>query len=175
MTSRPLTRKASLIEGAFNTELSERRDWKVLLFSVGPLWPQVYPRVLFLMLISLLLCILKHLGFPIPPWKSTVHSVIGVSLGLLLVYRTNASYDRFWEGRKLWGQLFGAAKSMMRFIRTYERDTNAENLANLLTAYAVALKQRLRGDYSAKKLIPYLQEKELEFTERSHNKPVAIK
>lgn len=34
-----------------------------------------------------------------------VHSLVGVALGLLLVFRTNASYDRYWEGRRLWGGL----------------------------------------------------------------------
>ncbi|MCC6430184.1 MAG: hypothetical protein IT354_04695, partial [Gemmatimonadaceae bacterium] len=32
-------------------------------------------------------------------------SILGIILGLLLVFRTNTSYDRWWEGRRLWGQL----------------------------------------------------------------------
>lgn len=35
----------------------------------------------------------------------TGHSMAAGALSLLLVFRTNSAYDRFWEGRKLWGKL----------------------------------------------------------------------
>src|SRR5262245_50330942 len=35
----------------------------------------------------------------------TAHTALGTILGLLLVLRTHTAYDRWWEGRKLWGQL----------------------------------------------------------------------
>lgn len=34
-----------------------------------------------------------------------LHSMLGFVLSLLLVFRTNTAYDRWWEGRKLWGKL----------------------------------------------------------------------
>ncbi len=34
-----------------------------------------------------------------------IHSLLGFVLSLLLVFRTNTAYDRWWEGRKLWGKL----------------------------------------------------------------------
>src|SRR4051812_19377363 len=45
---------------------------------------------------------------------STVHSLVGVALGLLLVFRTNASYDRFWEGRRMWGSIINEARNLGR-------------------------------------------------------------
>jgi putative membrane protein len=39
-------------------------------------------------------------------------SILGIILGLLLVFRTNTSYDRWWEGRKLWGQLVNTARGL---------------------------------------------------------------
>ncbi|MBI1346903.1 hypothetical protein GC163_11515 [bacterium] len=42
------------------------------------------------------------------------HSLIGAALGLLLVFRTNASYDRFWEGRKLWGGIVNETRNLAR-------------------------------------------------------------
>lgn len=44
----------------------------------------------------------------------TLHSLVGVALGLLLVFRTNASYDRFWEGRKLWGGIVNETRNLVR-------------------------------------------------------------
>lgn len=45
---------------------------------------------------------------------SLVHTLVGTALGLLLVFRTNASYDRFWEGRKLWGGIVNETRNLIR-------------------------------------------------------------
>jgi len=42
------------------------------------------------------------------------HSILGVILGLFLVLRTNTAYDRWWEGRKLWGQLVNDCRHLAR-------------------------------------------------------------
>ncbi len=39
-------------------------------------------------------------------------SILGIILGLLLVFRTNTAYDRWWEGRKLWGQLVNVSRAL---------------------------------------------------------------
>lgn len=43
-----------------------------------------------------------------------VHSMVGTALGLLLVFRTNQSYDRWWEGRKLWGSMVNTCRNLAR-------------------------------------------------------------
>lgn len=48
-----------------------------------------------------------------------LHSIVGVALGLLLVFRTNASYDRFWEGRKLWGGIVNETRNLIRGAREF--------------------------------------------------------
>lgn len=57
--------------------------------------------------------------------SSTVHGLVGVALGLLLVFRTNSSYDRFWEGRKLWGGIVNETRNAVRMASVHlagERD-----------------------------------------------------
>ncbi len=51
-----------------------------------------------------------------------LHSLVGVPLGLLLVFRTNASYDRFWEGRRLWGGIVNETRNLIRGASLYFRD-----------------------------------------------------
>src|SRR6185436_16504053 len=46
------------------------------------------------------------------------HTLIGAVLGLLLVFRTNASYDRFWDGRKLWGGIVNDSRNLGRLATT---------------------------------------------------------
>ncbi len=45
-----------------------------------------------------------------------------MALGLLLVFRTNASYDRFWEGRKLWGSIVNECRNLARGARALLSD-----------------------------------------------------
>ncbi len=56
----------------------------------------------------------KRLGIDHASIPSTVHSLVGFALGLLLVFRTNTSYDRFWEGRKLWGAITNGSRNLAR-------------------------------------------------------------
>lgn len=40
-----------------------------------------------------------------------MHSLLGFALSMLLVFRTNTAYDRWWEARKLWGQLVNVSRN----------------------------------------------------------------
>jgi ion channel-forming bestrophin family protein len=80
--------------------------------------------------------------------KSTtsVHSLIGIVLGLLLVFRTNTSYDRWWEGRKLWGQLINCSRNAAVKIKHIVPEGNQRDyLMKLLSAYPSVLKDHLRN------------------------------
>jgi putative membrane protein len=50
-------------------------------------------------------------GFRVP---ATTHVFLGSALALLLVFRTNSSYERFWEGRKLWGGIVNESRNLVR-------------------------------------------------------------
>lgn len=41
----------------------------------------------------------------------------GVSLFLLMAFRTNSAYERWYEGRKEWGAISGAATELARLVR----------------------------------------------------------
>jgi len=60
--------------------------------------------------------LLHYWPFKLP---SIAHTLIGVALGLLLVFRTNASYDRYWEGRKLIGGMVNRTRDIARQLRSY--------------------------------------------------------
>ncbi len=64
----------------------------------------------------------KRLGMDHASIPSTVHSLVGFALGLLLVFRTNTSYDRFWEGRKLWGSIVNESRNLARQVITLLKD-----------------------------------------------------
>jgi len=78
---------------------------------------------------------------------STMHTLVGLALGLLLVFRTNASYDRFWEGRKLWGGMVNECRNLVRGARMYFGHDRQllDRIARWTAAFPFASMSTLRG------------------------------
>lgn len=67
---------------------------------------------------SVLIAIAHHFTKFQSPGSRT-HSLLGSALGLLLVFRTNTAYNRFWEGRKIWEKLLSELRSTASMIVSY--------------------------------------------------------
>lgn len=74
------------------------------------------------------------------------HTLLGLVLGMLLVFRTNTAYDRWWEGRKLWGQLVNDTRNLAIKIEACVRTEPRDKVlcGKQLAAFAFALKEHLR-------------------------------
>jgi len=55
----------------------------------------------------------------LPSASPLAHTLVGVAFGLLLVFRTNTSYDRFWEGRRLWGVILEETRNLARLAAAH--------------------------------------------------------
>ena len=64
--------------------------------------------LLFVLATTFVICVLNCF-FTLPKVSSLAHTLLGSALGLLLVFRTNAAYDRFWEARKSWSTVTSSA------------------------------------------------------------------
>ncbi len=104
--------------------------------------------------------------------SSLLHQLVGLALGLLLVFRTNASYDRFWEGRKLWGGIVNETRNLIRLAVAHfeaERDRDLlVRLARLTAAFPVAAMHQLRGTQGS------TGEVEVEPLMRAQHAPLAV-
>src|SRR5262249_33189996 len=91
----------------------DARRWLGLILPVrGSVVPRLVPRVLATSAIGVVaMLLLERRGLRIP---TLAHTLVGVALGLLLVFRTNASYDRYWEGRRLIGGIVNRARDLAR-------------------------------------------------------------
>ena len=85
-------------------------------------------------------------------WKVTLtsapFSLMGVALAIFLGFRINASYDRYWEARKLWGQVLVSARNLARQALTLDRSGGAEQSRPFvlgLIAFAVTMRNGLRA------------------------------
>ncbi len=76
---------------------------------------------------------------------SIAHSLLGIVLGLFLVFRTNTAYDRWWEGRKLWGALVNDSRNFALKVNAFIDSRESRiYLRDLTIAYVFAIKEHLR-------------------------------
>jgi putative membrane protein len=77
---------------------------------------------------------------------STLPTYLTLVLGGMLVFRTNTAYDRWWEGRKLWGQLVNDSRNLAIKVQNCVRAEQYEKrkLVRRLISFSYALKDHLR-------------------------------
>lgn len=78
---------------------------------------------------------------------TAVHSLLGIVLGLFLVFRVNSAYDRWWEGRKLWGSLVNNTRNLALKLGGFlpTEDKNSRNyFAQMIPNFVIAMKEHLR-------------------------------
>lgn len=88
------------------------------------------------------------------------HALIGTVLGIFLVFRTNTAYDRWWEGRKLWGQLVNDSRNLAIKVRALHHTLRREDfmlMGRIILNFARALKEHLREGIRPKELSLYRQ------------------
>src|SRR5690606_23532878 len=74
-----------------------------------------------------------------------VHSLLGFVISLLLVFRTNTSYDRWWDGRKLLGSLVNVSRNLAIKINALQLSQDDKTFFKYaISKYAFALKEHLR-------------------------------
>lgn len=90
--------------------------WRTTFFAMkGSMVKVISVRSTLVALGASLLVLLHDLYKPFDfPNADVVHGFVGTALGLLLVFRTNQSYDRWWEGRKLWGAMVNTCRNLAR-------------------------------------------------------------
>lgn len=130
----------------------EKLLWLRLAFQLrGSVIPSISRRVIGTGLFGVLISLAYALKLPVsqPSLGGVVPSIV---LGLLLVFRTNTAYERFWEGRKCWGILVINVRNLARQICTSVAESEPGDrekkiyALRLLVAFAVATKLHLRGE-----------------------------
>ena len=123
--------------------------FRMLLAWRGSVLPRLLPRLFLIFCISIVaLAVHEHFLRITVNLSTTPFSLIGIALAVFLGFRNNASYDRWWEARKLWGQLLNDARSMTRQALTLSResitDDDVNEFIHVLSALPHALRHQLR-------------------------------
>jgi ion channel-forming bestrophin family protein len=128
--------------------MSDRQWLKSALQFRGSVIPVVLRRSVGCGVFTLGISFLHQLG-----WKVHLPFLVGIIpnivLGLLLVFRTNTAYDRYWEGRKCWGSITNSSRNLARQIWVAvdgegEHRATKVALLKLIVAFALSVKDHLR-------------------------------
>ncbi|GGA74726.1 membrane protein [Flavobacterium palustre] len=84
---------------------------------------------------------------------SVMHSMLGFVISLLLAYRTNTAYDRWWEGRKMWGALVNSSRNLaLKLSAILTNETDRSFFRKIIPSYASILQKHLDDSDTAKQL-----------------------
>lgn len=107
---------------------------------------------------------------------TALHSLLGIVLGLFLVFRINSAYDRWWEGRRLWGSMVNSTRNFALKLNAY-LDTNDQEsrawFSKMIPNFVFASKEHLRKGVQLSEL-EAIDEQFLDTLKERNHKPNAI-
>ena len=149
------------------------KDWITFIFKFhkSDTFRQLIPLMLFIGFYSGIICFLEMDYFKLEETShvkgiSIMHTTVGFVLSLLLAYRTNTAYDRWWEGRKLWGALVNNSRNLaIKLSVILQEEKDRHFFRRLIPGYASILQKHLTNEESAKVLFEDLN---LEIDHQKH-------
>ena len=139
----------------------------------GSVTPKVFNKVLFMVAYSIIISCLKFL---IPAISLSVgpFEYAGLVMGLILVFRVNSGYDRWWEARKIWGSVVNESRNLAIIMSNYSKPKDPAwtlKVTNYIAALPYLMKNNLRGRTSIKEVKHLLDDRVFSLIEEAEHKP----
>lgn len=154
------------------------KSWITLIFSIHKsdtlriLWKEL----IYMGVLTLLVAFVEIHYFPKAVFLeklTTVYSLIGFVISLLLVFRTNTAYDRWWEGRRKWGELVNDTRNYsIKLNSILTSQENKDYFSRMISNFVFAVKEHLRAGVIWDEL--NLTEQEIIFLKTKNHVPLAI-
>ena len=120
---------------------------------------------------------LRHISIPI-----SIPAILGTVISLLLGFRSNQAYDRWWEARHIWGAIVNDSRTIARQITAFMPADDESGLVKGFTrrfiqrqiAWCYSLGRHLRGQNAVKGLEKYLDKEEYDLLLKMDNVPAAM-
>ena len=149
------------------------KDWITYIFKFhkSDTFRQLIPLMLFIGVYSGLICYFEIDYFKLDESSHVkgilvMHTTVGFVLSLLLAYRTNTAYDRWWEGRKLWGSLVNNSRNLaLKLAAILNDEKDKHYFRRLIPGYASILQKHLSNEEAAMVLFEDL---DLEIDHKKH-------
>ncbi len=136
------------------------KDWISFIFNIGKAdtFRKLMPMMLIIGLYSASIAYLEIEYWDLPDDShvkniSIMHGMLGFVISLLLAYRTNTAYDRWWEGRKMWGGLVNSSRNLSIKLSVILQDEKDRiYFRKIILSYASILHKHLNDTDTSKQL-----------------------
>lgn len=165
----------------------EKRSWFRSLAAVrGTSLQRTWLRLLLTVVCAVVVTVLYETGRIGATLSTLPFSLVGLALGIFLGFRNNTSYDRFWEGRKLWGRMVNVSRSLTRQIQMMvgpqpgepvdaaEREAVHSELVHRIVGYVHVFRHHLRDEPDLGDVLGHLPGAEVEALGQESNRPAAV-
>jgi putative membrane protein len=123
-----------------------------------------------------------YFNFPGVSIPLAIPSILGTIISLLLAFRSNQAYDRWWEARTLWGAIVNDARSFSRQVLSFVNDQYGdeekrdlkERMIKRQIAWCYSVSSHLRGQDAHQSLSNFVSEKEKKTLANRNHVPVAL-
>jgi len=155
-------------------------DWRSHLWDIkGSMIREIASRVVACGLWAVVVVCVDELWIPREKWLTIPaggHTLTGFALSLLLVFRTNSSYDRFWEGRKQWGSIVNESRNLGRAASVYLAGDARRVQCVILWAclFPWAVMHRLRQQRGIGSADPALPADQVQEVLEARNQPLSV-
>ena len=156
------------------------KDWFKLLFNFNKAdtFKKLLPLMVFIGFYATVIAFLEISVFKFGEASklknlTSLHTLLGFVLSMLLVFRTNTAYDRWWEGRKLWGSLVNSSRNFalkLNAILKPEDKANRDFFTKAISSYASVLTKTLAQE-STRLLLDEMDHPELKLNANISHHP----
>ncbi|MCX6319540.1 MAG: bestrophin family protein [Bacteroidetes bacterium] len=132
------------------------KDWFTFIFRFhkADTFRQLFPLLIGVSIYAGIISWLEMYYWKLPPASfvrniPVMHTLLGFAISMLLVFRTNTAYDRWWEGRKLWGSLVNNSRNLalkLDAILPESEKAHRTFFRKIIPAYAYALHNHLHKE-----------------------------
>lgn len=113
----------------------------------------------------------------IPEMPLGIPAFLGTAISVILSFKLNQSYDRWWEARKVWGNIVNDSRSFVLQLQSFVRKGGYEDIKIISyrhIAWCYSLSRSLRGQDGSKGLEKFLSAEDLQHISKHNNKHLAI-
>lgn len=150
--------------------------FKSALALKGSVTPKVLLKVGFIIVYTIIIAYLCYLyppaALPIGPFEYG-----GLIMGLILVFRVNAGYDRWWEGRKLWGNIVNQCRNLTIILCNYTQQESHQwlkKVTHMTSSLPYLIKDNLRHENNLDYLSHLLDTNTMKQLSQSKNRPMIL-
>ncbi len=163
-------------DGSLVNKPEPEEFWSSAFQINGSITLKILPNVLAVVAYSMIIEIFHHY-FPWIAFEVTPFEYSGVMLGLVLVFRVNEGYDRWWEARKVWGSIVNQSRNLAIVLTHYHTENRIVDTAwidkavNMVASLPFLMKNHLRGHRDLSQVPDLLDKETLEIVDKATHRP----